>query len=206
MTLLQRKRCGFLCVAAVLAAVATAGAQPPATRTVDHVDVLHGIKIADPYRWLENETDPEVLRWVDAQNAFSRSYFDRLPEREAILSRLKELSSVASSSAPRVVNGRYFFNHHEGLKNHSVLYVRNGSYTAEPSVLLDPNTFSADGTVALDWTNISPDGSLIAYGKSSFGATVSCVGDGVADRLSGCETKTCTRRSWASNRRGVSLK
>ncbi len=160
---------GSWCLVAVLAVVAGAGAQPPATRTVGHVDELHGVKVADPYRWLENETDPEVLQWVEAQNAHSRSYFDRFAERKAILSRLKELSSVASSSAPSVVNGRYFFSRHEGLKNHSVLYVRKGSHTAEPTVLLDPNTFSADGTVALDWRSISPDGSLIAYGKSSSG-------------------------------------
>ncbi|MEE9293439.1 MAG: prolyl oligopeptidase family serine peptidase [Phycisphaerae bacterium] len=177
MTQLSQSRFGcwhnFVAAAAV-AMAATADAQtrlaaPPSTRTVDHVDVLHGVKVADPYRWLENETGPEVLQWVEAQNAHTRSYLDRFAEREAIVSRLKKLSSAASSTAPSVVNGRYFFYHHEGLKNHSVLYVREGGYQAEPKVLLDPNTFSADGTVALDWTKISPDGKLIAYGKSSSG-------------------------------------
>ncbi len=146
-----------------------ATAAPPATRTVNQVDVLHGVKVADPYRWLENETDPEVTAWVEAQNAHVRSYVDRFAERTAIASRLEKLNSAVSDSAPSVVNGRYFFNHHEGLKNHSVLYVREGSHTAEARVLLDPNTFSEDGTVALDWTSISPDGKLIAYGKSASG-------------------------------------
>ncbi len=143
---------------------------PPPTRTVDHIDTYHGVKIADPYRWLENETAPDVLEWVEAQNAYTRAHLDRYPEqRTAITARLERLLSATKISAPSVVQDRYFFYRHDGLKNHSVLYVRNGSYQAEAKVVIDPNAFSEDGTVALDWKSISPDGRLIAYGKSSSG-------------------------------------
>ena len=143
--------------------------QPPPTRTVDQVDDYHGVKVADPYRWLENGQDPEVVKWLEAQGGYTRTYLDRFAERSAIKSRLEKLYAAPSISAPQVVKDRYFFRRREGSQNHSVLFVREGSYKAEPKVLIDPNTFSADGTVAMDWTSVSPDGNLIAYGKSSSG-------------------------------------
>lgn len=147
----------------------TRSGSPPATRTVAHVDDYHGTKVADPYRWLEDEGDAEVLTWVEAQNVYTRKHLDRYTEGAAIKSRLETLYSVVSTSSPSVVGDRYFFYRREGLQNHRVLYVREGSHRAAAKVVIDPNAFSADGTVALDWTSISPDGSLIAYGKSASG-------------------------------------
>ena len=160
-------------LAVLTAAVAGAGCAttgpPPSARTVDVVDDYHGVKVRDPYRWLENGNNPEVAQWVEAQNAYTRAYLDRVPERAAIVDRLERLYSAATVSAPSVVKDRYFFRRRESGQNHAVLYVREGSYNAPARVLIDPNTFSEDGTVALDWTSVSPDGGLIAYGKSSSG-------------------------------------
>ena len=160
-------------LAVLTAAVAGAGCAttgpPPSARTVDVVDDYHGVKVRDPYRWLENGNNPEVAQWVEAQNEYTRAYLDRVPERAAIVDRLERLYSAATVSAPSVVKDRYFFRRRESGQNHAVLYVREGSYNAPARVLIDPNTFSEDGTVALDWTSVSPDGGLIAYGKSSSG-------------------------------------
>lgn len=147
----------------------TSRLEPPPTRGTDQSDLLHGVDVADPYRWLESATDPAVQTWVERQNAYTRTHLDRFSERSVIKARLEELQFVTTTTAPTVVNGRYFFRRREGSQNHSVLYVRKGSYKADPKTLIDPNQFSEDGTVALDWTHISPDGSLIAYGKSANG-------------------------------------
>ncbi len=160
---------------------------PPPARTVDVADEYHGVKVPDPYRWLENGDDPEVVKWLHAQGAYARAYLDAIPERAAIVSRLEKLYSAASVSAPSVVKDRYFFSRREGTQNHSVLYVREGSYEAPARVLIDPNAFSKDGTVALDWTSVSPDGRLIAYGKSSGGdekSTLYIKNVGTGDHLS----------------------
>jgi prolyl oligopeptidase len=157
-----------------LLAAAVALAAPPAyppTRTVDVVDEVHGVWIGDPYRWLENSDDPEVRAWTEQQNALTRRLLDQFaPQRAELARRLEELHAANVSSVPVIYGQRYFFLKRQGLQNHAVLYVCEGSPAAEARVVLNPNTFSEDGTVALDWWYPSPDGSLIAYGKSVGGS------------------------------------
>ncbi|NOT01251.1 MAG: S9 family peptidase [Phycisphaerales bacterium] len=157
------------CCGAAAATEPASPHKPPESKTVDVVDEYHGQKVADPYRWLEKTDDSDVETWLDAQTAYTRAYLDRFADRQTIKERLEKLYAAETSSPPSVYRDRYFFNRRKGSQNHAVLFVRDGDYKAEPRVVIDPNTFSADGTIALDWTSISPDGSLIAYGKSAGG-------------------------------------
>jgi prolyl oligopeptidase len=141
-------------------------AYPPA-RKADVVDDYNGVKVADPYRWLENADDPETVAWVDRQNALTRSLLDR-PERETIKKRLKELFDYPRLSVPTRRGDRYFYSRNTGLQNQSVLFVREGK--GPERVLLDPNTLSADGTVALHSAMTTRDGSLLAYSLSRGGS------------------------------------
>ena len=143
----------------------------PPTRTTDVEDELHGEKIPDPYRWLEDEDDPAVQKWTGQQNALTRRLLDRFTKPRAHLAhRLEELHATHVGSTPTRYGNRIFHMKRSGLQNHAVLYVRIGGLDTEPRVVIDPNTFSEDGTVAMDWWHPSPDGKLIAYGKSSSGS------------------------------------
>lgn len=136
-------------------------------------DTYHGVDVVDPYRWLENVNDPVVRSWALAETTLTRSILDKDPGRPALVETLKKLHDYQTTSAPTIRGDRYFFTRREGLKNQPVVYVREGTASAEPRVLLDPNTFSPDGTVALDWMFPSPDGSLLAYGVSPNGSEMS---------------------------------
>ncbi len=136
-------------------------------------DVYQETEIIDPYRWLEDVNDPGVREWAAAQTALTRSLLDADPERKALVERLKTLYDYQTTGAPTVRGDRYFFTRREGLKNHPIVYVREGSPSAAARVVLDPNTLSPDGTVALDWMFPSPDGSLLAYGISPNGSEMS---------------------------------
>ncbi len=142
---------------------------PPATRKVDVVDNIFTITVPDPYRWLENEDDPEVLDWVAKQNAFTDGYFDQITQQSQIESRLHSLFNAARIRDYSVVGDRHFIRRRTALQDHNVLYLRGGRNRDEERAIIDPNTFSSDGTVAMDWMSVSPDGRLIAYGKSSNG-------------------------------------
>ncbi|MBU0718197.1 MAG: prolyl oligopeptidase family serine peptidase [Planctomycetes bacterium] len=145
--------------------------QYPPVRRGDTVDVLHGVEVADPYRWLEDEESNETQAWVEAQNTLTHTTLGRFAELQGqIAAELEAVYGVDSASNLFPHKGRYFFMRRSGLENHSKLYVCDKDYRAEPRVALDPNTFSEDGTVAMDWWFPSPDGSLIAYGKSSGGS------------------------------------
>jgi prolyl oligopeptidase len=133
------------------------------------VDVLHGVSVPDPYRWLEDADSAETRAWVEAQNRVTRGYLYGLPRREAIRSRLRELWDYERFNLPFERGGRYFYRHNSGLQNQSVLYWLS-SLTAEPKLLLDPNGLSADGTVALMRAVPSEDGKLLAYGLSRAGS------------------------------------
>jgi prolyl oligopeptidase len=126
------------------------------------------IKVADPYRWLEKADLPETVRWVDAENALTRSYLDG-PRRDAIKTRLTELANYPRVSVPEKQGNRYFFTRNSGLQNQSVLYVREGP-TGPERVLLDPNTLSADGTAALVSSAPTQDGTLLGYSISRSGS------------------------------------
>jgi prolyl oligopeptidase len=144
------------------------------TRRQDVVDVVHGVRVADPYRWLESSEDPEVRRWVDAQNDLLERTLSRLPARPAIHRRLAELLQIGHVSLPavrRVTGGklRYFYTKREGDQDQPVLLVRDRVDGAD-RVLLDPNTMSADKTTSLDWFVPAWDGSLVAYGTSEGGS------------------------------------
>lgn len=143
----------------------------PPTRTDSTVDTLHGVQVPDPYRWLESVDEPEVQHWTELQNALTRSALDRFPkERAKLKSELETLYAAASMSSPRVYGTRYFYTRRSGSQNHAQIWMQTGNLESEARLVLDPNTFSDDGTVALDWWFPSPDGSVIAYGKSAGGS------------------------------------
>lgn len=154
--------------AGVVSASEVATDKPPATEKKVVVDHLHGVDIPDPYRWLEDASDPAVKEWVAKENAYTQSVLDRLPGRAEIRERLSALLDIGSVAQPRVAKGHYFYLKREGTQNQPILYVRDGLDGAE-RVLVDPNAFSKEGLVALDWWYPSEDGRYVAYGLSANG-------------------------------------
>jgi len=140
----------------------------PPTRATDLVDTLHGVAVPDPFRWLENTTSTESRAWTDAQNVVTRSFLDT-PHRRRLLPELTRAFDYPRTTAPRRRGSRYFFSHNPGLLAQAVLYVQD-AVTATPRVLLDPNTLSADGTVALTAIEPSADGARLAYAISTHGS------------------------------------
>ncbi len=141
----------------------------PQTRRGDQVDDYHGTKVADPYRWLEDTDSAETKAWVEAENKVTFGYLEQIPYRKDIRSRLTKLWNYERFTVPYQEGGRYFFQHNTGLQNQNVLLVAD-SISAQPHVLLDPNTLSTDGTVALAGDAISDDGKLMAYGIATSGS------------------------------------
>ncbi|HYP52997.1 MAG TPA: hypothetical protein VEQ42_05620, partial [Pyrinomonadaceae bacterium] len=141
----------------------------PATRRVEQFDDYHGVRVADPYRWLEDANSAETKAWVEAQNKLTFGYLGEIPSREPIRQRLTKLWNYERFGMPYKEGGRYFFMRNSGLQNQSVLYVVS-SLDGEPRVLLDPNTLSKDGTVALSGYDISDDGKTMAYSVSVAGS------------------------------------
>ena len=165
-----------LAVSAVLAAGAllasTAAAQRlayPATSRGTVEDDFHGTKVADPYRWLEDQNAKATADWVSAQNAVTFSYLGTLPGRELIKKRLTELTNYARVSVPFIEGGRLFFRENSGLQKQSPLFAAR-SITDRARVVLDPNAISADGSTALAQVAPSPDGRYLAYALSEGGA------------------------------------
>ncbi len=141
----------------------------PNTRTVEQIDDYHGTLIADPYRWLEDTDSPETLEWIKQQNELTFSFLEKIPGREAIKKRMTELWDYSKALAPYKKGNRYFQERNSGLQNQNVLYVMEALNTM-PRVLLDPNTLSEDGTVALSSFEISKDGNWLAYATSASGS------------------------------------
>lgn len=141
----------------------------PKTNKVDQVDDYHGTRVEDPYRWLEDDNSAETAAWVSQENAVTFGYLRGLPQREALRKQLTQLWNFARYSAPSKHGERYFYFKNDGLQNQSVLYVQK-SLEEEGRVLIDPNTFSTDGTVALSNFGVSDDGSLLGYGISKSGS------------------------------------
>ena len=158
-----------LAVVAMTTVVAAQGLRYPATRIVDHVDTYHGTAVADPYRWLEDDTSSETATWVEAQNAVTFAYLDRIPYRARLLTRLNALYNYAKYSTPSRKGDSYFYSKNDGLQNQSVLYVQKG-LDGKPEVLIDPNTWSTDGTMRLATFKPSKDGRLAVYGVSRSGS------------------------------------
>ncbi|MDX1548649.1 MAG: prolyl oligopeptidase family serine peptidase [Rhodothermales bacterium] len=141
----------------------------PETRRGDVVDDYHGTAVADPYRWLEDLDGDETRAWVAAQNALTFGYLEGLPQRDAFKDRLTTLWDYPKYGAPSKKGSRYFFSKNDGLQNQSVIYVQE-SLGGTPRVLIDPNTFSEDGTVALSGLYVSDDGRYAAYSISESGS------------------------------------
>ncbi len=146
------------------AAEPPARAAVPPTRTTETADVLHGVTVRDPYRWLEDEKSPEVQAWMKAQDDVTRQRLAALPERAAIAARLKELLYVDSLGAPIHRGARYFYSRRHADREKSIVYWKEGADGAE-KVLLDPNGWSADGSAGLGAWSVSWDGARVAYGK-----------------------------------------
>ena len=136
----------------------------PETRSGDVVDEQFGEQVADPYRWLENDVrvDSEVADWVERQNEVTDAFLDRLPGREKLEARITQLTDYERFGLPTEKGGRYYYTRNDGLQNQSVLYVRDG-LDGEPRVLIDPNTWAADGATALADYAITEDGSKLLY-------------------------------------------
>ncbi|MEN3037643.1 MAG: prolyl oligopeptidase family serine peptidase [Candidatus Kryptonium sp.] len=141
----------------------------PQTKTVDVVENYHGFKVADPYRWLEDFNSEEVKRWVDAQNKLTFEYIRSVVFYDKIKKRLTELMNYPRVSVPTKAGDRYFFFKNDGLQNQSVLYMRE-SLKGKDKLVIDPNKFSEDGTIALMNLSYSRDGRFLAYGISVSGS------------------------------------
>jgi prolyl oligopeptidase len=141
----------------------------PEARRGDVVDEYHGEQVADPYRWLEALDSADTRRWIDAENEVTRGYFASLESRGKLAARLGELWNYERFSPPAKRGSRYFFGKNDGLQNQSVVWVTE-ALDAAPRVLLDPNTLSKDGTVALSGSSISADGRWYAYGVADGGS------------------------------------
>jgi prolyl oligopeptidase len=141
----------------------------PKTAADDITEILHGEEIVDPYRWLENGSDPETIRWTAEQNAYTEAYLAAIPARERIRGRLEQLLAIGVLGAPTPVRGRYFYLRRDGSQNQPVLYWRRG-VDGPDRVAVDPNALNHAGTTALDWFFPSKDGRFLAYGLSDNGS------------------------------------
>ena len=141
----------------------------PKTQKVDHVDDYFGTRVADPFRWLEDDTASAVKGWVQAQNAVTFGYLEKIPFRGALRARLQTLYNYPRIGAPNRNGPYYVFSKNTGLQNQSVIYIQKG-LDGSAEVLIDPNTLSADGTVRLGNFRVSPDGRWFGYGISSGGS------------------------------------
>ncbi|MCO4321958.1 prolyl oligopeptidase family serine peptidase [Aliidiomarina quisquiliarum] len=175
------------------------------THTVTQTDNYFGTQVPDPYRWLEQISSPEVQQWVVNQNEFAKPFLEALPLRDTIKARLTALWNYERLSTPFRQGERYFYYRNDGLQNQSVLYVTdNPKLTGE--ILIDPNTFSADGTVSLARTYVSPQGNYVAYGISdggsdwtSFKVRHIATGEDLADAI---EFTKFTNISWLPDESG----
>ena len=143
--------------------------QYPEVHKVDQIDDYHGIKISDPYRWLEDVDSTQTMEWIKQENDLTFSFLEKIPARNKIRERLTKLWDFAKASSPYKKGGRYFQFRNSGIQNQDILYVSE-SLTDEFRILLDPNTHSEDGTVSLKNWSVSPDGKWLAYAISSSGS------------------------------------
>jgi prolyl oligopeptidase len=141
----------------------TAQFTPPPTKADPVTDTLHGVKITDPYRWLEDQNSPATREWLAAQDRFARAYLDAVPGREAIRKKFEALLKIENVGTPLVRGGRYFFSRRMASEDRASLIVRQG-YTGKDEVLVDPKTATDDATTSLLYFDVSEDGTLAAFG------------------------------------------
>ncbi len=164
------KRLIFMMMATLATTAVTAqGLQYPKAAKDGIVDEYFGTKVADPYRWLENDTSAQTAAWVEAENKVTNAYLAKIPFRGKLLKRMTELSNYERLSAPRKRHGKWYFFKNDGLQNQSVMYVMD-KLGGEPRVFLDPNKLSTDGTVALKGVYFSHNGKYAAYTISRSGS------------------------------------
>jgi prolyl oligopeptidase len=184
---------GLLMVAAVYAAddstPSTAPSAPPKATPKPIAETMHGTKIIDSYRWLENGSSPETQKWVRQEMSYARALLDPLPGRDVIHKRLTALLSIGEISAPQIAGRYYFYTRRDGMQNQPILYVRENVRESDvpqtipetapaaantpDRILVDANQLAADGTVALDWYQPSEGGRYVAYGTSADGSEMS---------------------------------
>jgi prolyl oligopeptidase len=177
----------------------------PETERGEVVDVYFGEEVADPYRWLENLDGEATAAWVEAENAVSIPYLEAIPQREAIKNRLTELWNYERYDLPKKEGNRYFFERNDGLQDQDVLFVAD-TVGGEPRVLIDPNTFSDDATIALASWAPSPDGRWLAYSTSDGGTDWKTwrirnvdTGEDLDDSVARCKF---TEASWSRDNEG----
>ena len=141
----------------------------PQTKKCDTINEYFGHKVADPYQWLEDDNSEETAKWVKAENEITFDYLSKIPFREKIKERLTEIWNYPKFRVPFKKGDNYFFFKNNGLQNQDVLFIQS-SLDSEPKVLLDPNTLSTDGTIALSNLGISKNGKMLAYGTSEGGS------------------------------------
>lgn len=141
----------------------------PSTNRVDHIDEYHGVKVSDPYRWLEDDRSKETGEWVKAQNEVTFSYLDKIPFKNKIFIDLEKAYNYPKYSAPRKKGDYYYFYKNDGLQNQAVLYRQKGE-NGTPETVLDPNKLSADGTTRLTVFSLSKDGNHAVLGFSKGGS------------------------------------
>jgi prolyl oligopeptidase len=163
------KRCFYLLIFAGISCAADDKPVYPKPPTSSQTDDYFGTKVADPYRPLEDLDSPATRKWIEEENKLTFDYLAKIPERKEINERLTALWDYAKYAVPFQEGGNYFFSKNSGLQNQSVLYVTS-ALPGEPRVLIDPNTLSADGTVALSGMAVPPNGKLLAYGLATAGS------------------------------------
>ena len=141
----------------------------PETKKVDIVDNYFGTEVPDPYRWLESDTSHEVKEWVKKQNKVTFNYLKKIPFRQKLTNRLSEIWNYKKVSTPRMQGGKYFYFKNDGLQNHDVLFMKEDLQSKEQMVL-NPNTFSEDGSISLASYKASHDGKYLAYSVSKSGS------------------------------------
>lgn len=141
----------------------------PVTPKVEQTDTYHGTAVADPYRWLEDDNSEQTKAWVKSQNRVTDAFLEAMPQRLPVRKLYTELYNFEKFGIPFKEGGRYFWTRNNGLQQQAVLYTAK-SPTDEPTIALDPNTLSKDGTAALGGYAASRDGKLLAYGVAAAGS------------------------------------
>lgn len=169
-----RKAVSLVAVCAVMASSLAAQSSKfnyPQAKRVDQTDDFHGVKVADPYRWMEETDSPDMKSWIEAENKITQDYISQIPQREAIKNRLTQIWNYERYSAPsKVADGFYIYSKNDGLQNQSVLYRAKSIDDPNPTIFFDPNKIRADGTAALSGSSFSEDGKLWAYGVAEAGS------------------------------------
>ncbi len=160
----------LLCTIFLITTFAVAQMLPyPKTAKVAQSDTYFGVNVADPFRWLEDDHAAETTQWVEEQNRVTFDYLEKIPYRQQVKARLEKIFNYPKYSQPFRKGENFFFYKNDGLQNQSVLYMQKG-LNGKPEVLIDPNTFSADGTVRLTTFALSKDGKYAGYGISRSGS------------------------------------